>query len=89
MRPNTPRLNDLVTNSKGSNIIIYALPQGTPLPDGLLLVHEFRDHYSLQASNEMTLQELNTKITSFLSTAGQRLTKDQWLQRYPEPPESS
>lgn len=33
----------------------YSNIAGTELPDGLVLVHEFYDHYSLQASNEMTL----------------------------------
>ena len=72
MRPNTPKLNNLVKISKGSGVTIYAIPQGkilqmypnllnhsdtagTPLPDDLILVHEFKDHYSLQASKEMTL----------------------------------
>ena len=79
---------------------------GTPISDGLVLVHEFKDHYSLQASEEMTLPgehcwnhlqdrtltldaELNTIITHFLSTTGDRLTKEQWLQKYPQPTESS
>ncbi|CAI7625725.1 unnamed protein product [Penicillium glandicola] len=29
---------------------------GTLLPDDLILVHEFRDHYSLQARKEMTVE---------------------------------
>ena len=33
--------------------------------------------------------ELNTKITNFFSTAGQRLSRKEWLQRYPRPTKSS
>lgn len=29
---------------------------GTALPSDLILVHEFRDHYSLQARKEMTVE---------------------------------
>ena len=32
---------------------------GTHLPDDLILVHEFRDHYSLQARKEMTVEGSN------------------------------
>jgi hypothetical protein len=35
-----------------------------------------------------SLPELNTKITNFLEVKGQCLTKEQWLQRYPQPTES-
>lgn len=80
---------------------------GTLLPDDLILVHEFGDHYSLQARTEMTVEgtsivsssehgieyakwilELNAKITNFMSTNGERLTKDEWLARYPQATES-
>jgi hypothetical protein len=74
---------------------------GTELPDDLILVHEFRDHYSLQARKEMivegrsfslmetkmtdkAVQELNTKITDFLTLKGERLTKKEWHKRYPK-----
>ncbi|MCJ1463596.1 hypothetical protein MMC07_002204 [Pseudocyphellaria aurata] len=89
MRPNTPKQNNLVKTLKGADVIVYAIPKGTQLPNGLVLVHEFRDHYSLQASIEMTLAELNANITNFLSITGQRLTKVQWLQKYPQPTETS
>ncbi|MCJ1249704.1 hypothetical protein MMC30_006930 [Trapelia coarctata] len=89
MRPNTRTQNSLVKTFHGSNIVIFAIPQGTQIPDGLILVHGFADHYSLQAAKEMTLQELNKRVTDFMNTAGQRLTKEQWFQKYPEPTESS
>ncbi|KAL3468729.1 hypothetical protein BJX99DRAFT_265873 [Aspergillus californicus] len=56
----------------------------TALPDDLILVHEFGDHYSLQARKEMTVEELNAKINAFLTSKGQRFTKEEWLQRYPQ-----
>ncbi|MCJ1364640.1 hypothetical protein MMC16_003754 [Acarospora aff. strigata] len=89
MRPNTALLKRLVTTFKGSNVIIYSVPAGTKLPGDLLLVHEHCDHYSLQAATEMTVEELNSKITTFLTNYGKTLTKDEWLQKYPQPTETS
>ncbi|KAK2752224.1 hypothetical protein FQN54_008156 [Arachnomyces sp. PD_36] len=88
MRPNTPMAQNLVKNFKGGSVCVYAVPTGTQIPDDLILIHERDDHYSLQAKKEMTLDELNTKITNFLEVKGQCLTKEQWLQRYPQPTET-
>ena len=71
----------------------------TQLPNGLVLVHEVGDHYSLQPAREMTLTglffrppvvglrlilaELNTDINSFLTAKAQRMTKSEWLEKYP------
>lgn len=80
---------------------------GVELPGDLILVHEFRDHYSMQARREMTVNgmycsqypipaldavklkpsELDEKITRFLSTQGECLTKEAWRTRYPRPTE--
>jgi hypothetical protein len=79
---------------------------GVELPADLILVHEFRDHYSLQARREMTVSgihdlyalmpedrdmltevELDGKITEFLGTQGECLTKEEWGRRYPRPTE--
>ncbi|KGO74333.1 hypothetical protein PITC_008570 [Penicillium italicum] len=87
MRPNSRTQQNLVRTVKprgDSTIYIYAITAGTLLPEDLILVHEFRDHYSLQARKEMTVEALNAKIEAFLTTKGQRFTKDEWLQRYPQ-----
>ncbi|QSS61379.1 hypothetical protein I7I51_03552 [Histoplasma capsulatum] len=57
---------------------------GTQLPEHLILVHEFRDHFSLQARMEMTVEDLNAHITHFLTMQGECLTRDQWLHGYPK-----
>lgn len=48
MRPNTSTQRDIVGEFRGSSVLIYA--------DDLILVHESRDHYSLQAKKEMTVE---------------------------------
>ncbi|OOF90510.1 hypothetical protein ASPCADRAFT_21360, partial [Aspergillus carbonarius ITEM 5010] len=50
---------------------------GVELPDDLILVHKFGDYYSLQARKSMTVDELNAKITDFLTMYGECLTKEE------------
>ncbi|PGH23727.1 hypothetical protein AJ80_02155 [Polytolypa hystricis UAMH7299] len=56
LRPNTRRQQDAVRKLRGDRAYIYAIPAGTQLPDDLIVVHEFRDHYSLQAKREITVE---------------------------------
>ncbi|KAI1905775.1 hypothetical protein LOZ52_006681 [Ophidiomyces ophidiicola] len=87
LRPNTPRQRELVEDAWGDAACVYAIPAGTRLPDDLILVHEFRTHYSLQAKRKMTVEELNDTITRFLQSDARCLTKQQWLREYPQPTE--
>ncbi|KAI1954226.1 hypothetical protein LOZ57_000576 [Ophidiomyces ophidiicola] len=87
LRPNTPRQRELVDDAWGDAACVYAIPAGTRLPDDLILVHEFRTHYSLQAKRKMTVEELNDTITRFLQSDARCLTKQQWLREYPQPTE--
>jgi len=59
--------------------MVYAIPEGTLLPDDLILVHEHTDHYSLQPAVEMDLKDLNKKITRFLEEKGVAYTREQWI----------
>ncbi|KAG9252688.1 uncharacterized protein F5Z01DRAFT_222722 [Emericellopsis atlantica] len=79
MRPLGEFQTALVENFKGSNVTVYAVPEGTQLPDDLILVHEHTDHYSLQPAVDMPLSELNEKITAFLRTHGTTYSRDEWL----------
>ena len=72
MRPNTSALHELVRIFKGRDVRVVVVPQGslhalymtetelsisgTLVPAELLLVHEFRDHYSLQAGQVMSVE---------------------------------
>ncbi|KAL4799668.1 hypothetical protein BDV19DRAFT_234378 [Aspergillus venezuelensis] len=88
MRPNTPRMHILTSILRGNSACIYSVPAGTPLPDNLILIHEFRDHYSLQPREEMTVDDLNASITRFLQGKGRLFTKEEWLWQYPKPIET-
>ncbi|KAG5289317.1 hypothetical protein I7I48_08616 [Histoplasma ohiense] len=83
MRPNSQTLQKLARKVRG-DVYIYSVPAGTQLPEHLILVHEFRDHFSLQARMEMTVEDLNAHITHFLTMQGECLTRGQWLHGYPQ-----
>ncbi|KAF1847281.1 uncharacterized protein K460DRAFT_425937 [Cucurbitaria berberidis CBS 394.84] len=83
MRPNTQFQRNLIGDYKGSQVVVYSIPAGTQLPDDLVLIHEFGDHYSLQAARDMPLSELNQKITTFLEAQGNVRSKEGWFQAYP------
>lgn len=64
MRPNSPYQQSLVSRRfRGDDVVIYAVPKGTALPDDLILVHERSDHYSLQPAVTMNIAG---KCTFFL-----------------------
>ncbi|GBF66430.1 hypothetical protein TMEN_9150 [Trichophyton mentagrophytes] len=88
MRPNTPKMQQTAAGLRGSSVCIYTVDAGIRIPDDLILVHEFKDHYSLQARNAMTIEDLNAKITRFLEGSGRCLSKDEWLREYPEATET-
>ncbi len=46
---------EVVRNFRGTNITVYVLPEGTPLPPSLTLLHEHSDHYSLQCTEPVSL----------------------------------
>ncbi|KAI0416977.1 hypothetical protein F5X98DRAFT_375358 [Xylaria grammica] len=90
MRPNSPYQQLLVSSSfRGPEVIIYAIAQGTQLPDDLLLVHERTDHYSLQPGVPMSVDDLNRRITDFMWTTARAYTRKQWLEEFPKATEES
>ncbi|ATY61207.1 hypothetical protein A9K55_006877 [Cordyceps militaris] len=73
MRPLGEAQISLVENFRGDSVVVYEIPENTPLPPDLVLVHEYDDHYSLQPSKDMTVDEHSTCHT-----------KEQWLLIYRE-----
>lgn len=85
MRPNSPYQHYLMNGFEGNNVLVYAVQEGTRLPNDLILVHERADHWSLQPAEEMHIDDLNQSISNFLSSSGSILSVKEWLQKYPEP----
>ncbi|KAI5849588.1 hypothetical protein DFP73DRAFT_541133 [Morchella snyderi] len=83
MRPNGPTLQEVIRNFRGRNTTVYRLPEGTELPEQLILLHEHSDHYSLQTTEPVELKELNNRLTDFLQKKGERMMQKQFCDRYP------
>lgn len=60
--------------------MVYRLHEGLELPKDFILFHEHTDHYSLQTSKDITLKDLNVKLTDFLKSLPNQ-TKTQFLQQ--------
>ncbi|KAL2139896.1 hypothetical protein VTI28DRAFT_4504 [Corynascus sepedonium] len=88
MRPNTPMLHAVLTKHwmyKKKDAVIYEIEKGTELAEGLILVHERSDVFSLQPDAPMQLSELNKLLTDFLQSNGKSYTKQEFLEAYPRP----
>jgi len=59
--------NKYYDNYRG-DVRVYTMMGGTQLPDGLVLIHEHSDHYSLQTTTPIPLAELNNKLTQLLES---------------------
>jgi hypothetical protein len=77
LRPPTEKMTRMLKEFVGEPIV-FAMLEGSPVPSGLVLLHEHSDHYSLQTSEPITLDALNTKMTEFLMTIP-RQTRDQFF----------
>jgi len=47
-------------------IFVIEIPEGVPLPDGLVLLHEHSDHYSLQPSRPMKPDDFIALVKTFV-----------------------
>ncbi|KAF8064051.1 hypothetical protein FPV67DRAFT_1628977 [Lyophyllum atratum] len=81
--PLSPTFQEVVRNFRGANIIISVIPEGTPLPSSLVILHEHSDHFSMQCTRPMTLDELNNELTEFITTHARTMDKEQFDQEYP------
>ena len=64
IRPLGKNLKIFLNRFRGG--FIYMIKKGTPIPEQLVLLHEFRDHHSLQTSVVCTEKEINERLTKFL-----------------------
>lgn len=83
VRPNTFFMQEIIRNFRGKDTTIYRLPQGTPLPEDLVILHEHTDHHSIQCTRPMTLEELNKAVTKFCKDHGEKMTKEEFVEKYP------
>jgi hypothetical protein len=77
LRPKSDKMLDILRDFKGSPRV-YCLHEGMNLPEGLVVIHEHSDHWSLQTSTPISLPDLNNKMTALLATTV-NVTKEQFL----------
>ncbi|KAK7460966.1 hypothetical protein VKT23_008894 [Stygiomarasmius scandens] len=83
VRPNGATMQEVVRNFRGRNTTIYRILPGRKLPDDLILLHEHSDHHSIQCRVPMKLSQLNKKITEFCQQNSEKMTKQEFIERYP------
>ncbi|BGO88445.1 hypothetical protein NBRC10512v2_000060 [Rhodotorula toruloides] len=62
--------------------VISLIPRGTALPPSLTILHEHTDHYSLQTTKRISLDNLNAEMTRFFVHQCEAYTKEQWVDQY-------
>lgn len=70
MRPPGPALRLIVGTFRAPSCVLYEVPRGTPIPPGLVLLHEHTDHFAMQPAARMPLSELDAALTAFLAQPG-------------------
>lgn len=83
LRPATESMYHVAKNYRG-NVTVFRLQEGLLLPQGLVLLHERDDHYSLQTDEPVTLDTLNDRITALLETCPTQ-TRDQFVAQLEDP----
>jgi len=81
--PLSPTFQEVVRNFRGTNILVFVIPKGTRIPPSLTILHEHSDHYSMQCTSPMTLEDLNYELTEFITEHGRAMDKAQFDEEYP------
>lgn len=81
LRPAGINLWDIISGKQGT-VNLLEIPAGSKLPDGLVLLHEHGDHYSLQCTRSMTRKALEALMNEFLKDFP-FYSKDEYFNKYP------
>lgn len=65
LRPGNDTMLNILHNWKGDTMV-YRLNEGLELPKELIVLHERDDHYSMQTTEPVSLEDLNARITDLL-----------------------
>jgi hypothetical protein len=80
LRPNGMSQYEILAGMRGE-VSVTEIPEGVPIPEGLVLLHEHTDHFSMQSTVACTPRELNNKLTKFVEQY-ERYPKSEWFKRY-------
>ncbi|KAL1984141.1 hypothetical protein VTN96DRAFT_9446 [Rasamsonia emersonii] len=59
--------------------VVICIPKGTPMPEPLILFHEYDTHFSLQPPKPVSLPELNDHLTELYRSHGTAIPAGLWL----------
>lgn len=79
LRPASEKMIEILKAFRGSPSI-YRLHEGLPLPKHFVILHEHTDHYSLQTTEQVTLELFNKRLTEFLQSLPPPQTKEKFLE---------
>lgn len=84
LRPNGPFLQEIIRRFPVRSMTIYKLPKGLDLESRqLTLFWEHSDHHSVQTTVPIELDALNDKLTQMCMKEGERMTKNEFIKKYP------
>ena len=83
LRPATDNMLHIAKNYRG-NVTVYRMQEGMDMPEGLVVLHERDDHYSLQTDEPVYLETLNERLTSLLESCPSQ-TRDQFVEQLEDP----
>ena len=83
LRQANDKMMNILNNFRGDpNLLrIYRMQENSRVPEGMMLILEHTDHYSLQTSIEQSLADFNAKLTEYLKSLPS-LTKEQFQEFY-------
>lgn len=84
LRPAGPKMFDILNTFQGKNVLVFRLHEGLVLPEGLIVHHEHTDHYSLQTTVPIGLDDFHKKLNDFFSTLDCQ-TKEQFFDEINDP----
>ncbi len=83
LRPRGTNMWDLLIQRRGATNVME-IPEGTKLPQGLVLLHEHGDHYSLQCTTAMTRKALEKLMNQFFVSHGfTTYSKEEFFNKFP------
>ncbi len=83
LRPSGPKMHEILKGYKGDPRV-YRMHEGLILPEGMVILHEHTDHYSLQPSVPTPLGEFNARITDLIQGLPS-MTREQFFAALEDP----
>lgn len=81
LRPEGGAMYEILSET-GPKASVREVPEGTAIPEGLVLIHEHTDYYSMQTTAPCSVEDLKRKLDKFLLPFDM-FPKASYFKRYP------